>query len=213
MNTRSPERAGLFFRGDRHYIQGSLIITRAAAYLSAALPDLAGVTVREAKFNRILDRAAAFTLDVPDAERAVAEVRFAGPRGTVSIYLVERAGSAPERVADSPKVISAIGRNGLSATARFDAGPPSLDGVLRGAVELQKFAIEAGIPGSREIMFLALFDASLPVEDAACSGRGSIVIRNVAHRPQSRPPSTISQFTIEDELGRSCGGKLVFSYA
>jgi hypothetical protein len=167
-------RAGLevFFRGERDYIQGSLLLSQAVAAWEAATPRGAPRpwALTRADFRSIARGHCLVTDEAPaagEAPRASLRLRLDdGSRCTLHVLDDPERSEPPRRAADRPPLVESFEATGRLA-ARLSLGPiGSFDDLVAALVQTGRRLYVENFPGARRPWILSFYDLTLPVDPA-----------------------------------------------
>jgi hypothetical protein len=211
----SQERMPLevFFRGERNYIQGSLILFLATQELAAHSGEASGeIFLREAKFNALMDHAIDIsTSGIPD-EGGTGLLKFsvAQEEAFVSIHPAER--SAPPRHADRPGLIAdVVETDRLCGRARYQE-LQNFDEAISAVVELNKELHSRLGERILDIWFAGLRNARLAVARSPFGSSGHIAVGLMLERPSQERILTLSRVQVMPDSGKPLTFEILFSY-
>jgi len=199
------ERLDLFHRGDRDYLQGSLILSQAvAAFARTHGPDEPRpVAVTRASFRAIARRHCVVVDAAPPdgASLASALLRLDGG-GVRSLFVVEDEGrpEPPPRMPDPPGLV--LGWEGGEAlSAKASLSPlDSLDALVSALVQVDRRAFADARPWARNVFLLSIFDTALPLELEAFA-RGARVVVSLEHHRRTGERNVIVQHVVLEGEG------------
>lgn len=178
----------VFFRGSRPYIQGSLILSQAAAVASERWQ---ATELCDAKFSSIVEQAV-FVSDAQDASKPFGDATFRDAQGDTSrlrFYAV--VDSAPPHRDDRGSCLTEFEHDGeLNARSTFRI-EPDLDNLLAAIVETTKTAHEK-LPGDiRDVWFTGFRGARFPTEQTRIPASGTIEVKNRMRRGANQQFQTL----------------------
>jgi hypothetical protein len=192
-------RLDVFFRGERDYVQGSLLLSQAVEACAAATPPGAPrpEAITRADFRAITRAHCLVTDERPgpgDAPCAKIRVRCEdGSRRTLHVLEDPGRPEPPPRVADRPPLVARFEAT-EGGGARLALHPLAcLDDLTAALVQTGRRVYAELFPGARSPWILSFYDLALPVDPApfargarvttACEGRRTAGPRTVTtHR-------------------------------
>ena len=203
----------VFFRGERNYIQGSLILHLAAQELvTQSGCDSDALRLQEAKFVTLMDHAIDISVaETPDPQ-ATGSLKFSlGDRTLfVSIHPAER--PRPPRRPDRPALISAFQETGrLSGEGRYEE-LANFDDAIAALVELNK-ALHARLDSRvTDIWFAGIRNADLAVTRSPFGPCGRIAVECSMERPWQERTLTLSRVKVLPDGHNQLAFEILFSY-
>jgi len=209
----------LYFRGQRKYVQGSLILTQVAQYAGPMLSiDDSQLELGDVKFLKVLDGNACVVLDtdkIVDEQSLYASIDVQIVGGSVKKLCVLGLGGGPEsipRVEDSQKVAKDINfRENDCFDSRYRSDG-SADAIWRAVVETIKYQLESELNAS-QVMFLGVMGRSMLVSDIKGFRIGEISCKKLFSKPNNDRVMVIHDVEIaDDESGLKSNFKTIFDY-
>lgn len=226
MNNTNLFPLDVFFRAERYYIQGSLIISEcynvSEHYLKAALGG-DDIVLKEVGFRSFLDTqasviSAAFATHAQH-DNAIGYADFARkdtPKSRERLLLLAHKGKPAPRHDDSPKVITNFQKDdAMTYTCDFRPTPKNLvDGFFRSVIEITKKSHTLAFPGCSDILFIGLRRWAFPVsEPALLNQTGKHYIQIGSCMTKDDRGMTVSRLTTTLASGDIFKGAITFSFA
>jgi len=185
----------VFFRGDRPYIQGSLVLSQAARIAFDGFGD--GFLV-SAKFSQIITCGVEVAPSGEGSGEAFGEAQFRtvdGERHKLEFFACKAV--EPPRRPDRGSTLTSFSDDGnLNASAAFSIAP-ELDDLLAAVVETTKKAHERLPASVYDVWFTGFRGAHLPLNADLIPQSGQIVIENRVRRGDGGSYQTLFNARIE----------------
>jgi len=193
-----PQTLDVCFRGNRTYIQGSLILSLAAETVG----ELKSATVAKCKFSTITDKGVYLRLEneaSQDGHELIGEAVFKSDDETVIAYFFEDPDVTPPRQDDRPSLLSKLDRfDKLNGLAAYDI-EPILDDLVAAVVEAVKALHQDISEDVYDIWFTGFSGAKFPVNSVDIASKGEIEIKNVMHRGSPEQYQTLFRVSVRPE--------------
>jgi hypothetical protein len=206
------ERLELFFRGERDYLQGSLILSQAVATFAGALApgEPKPLTVAQASFRSITACHCLVTDEKPPREApAIASLRLRlEGGGASSLWVVEDPDrpEPPPRMPDAPGLLrSCEGNADLSAKASL-APIASFDDLVSGLIQVIRGALSDFRPGARNVWLLSLTDMALPIDPTPFAHGARVTLTLEGTRRRGGRNVIVEQIVLEGDEPALLGG-------
>lgn len=203
----------VFFRGERNYIQGSLILYLAAQELaSQTSAGSEALRLREAKFTTLMNHAIDISLaTVPDPQAAgLLKFTRGGETTFVAIHPADR--PQPPRQADRPALVTEMRETArLCGSGRYEQ-LGNFDEAIAALVELNK-ALHAGLDRQvRDIWFAGLKKTNLAVTRSPFGASGHLSVELLMERPWQERHLTLSRVQVSPDGDKPLAFEILFSY-
>lgn len=155
---------GVYFRGSRDYVQGSLITSLA---LDAVAQHFQGVPVgvKRARFKSIQTQAVGLVSQLPKDMDTFGDMVCAVGEGKEKFYLVEIEGDELERREDRLSQIVHYENRGHMACAVKIRHPQTFDDIMSAIVETVKRCVTTSFEGAQDVWFTEMAGANLQEAD------------------------------------------------
>jgi hypothetical protein len=214
----STQPLDIFFRGKRPYIQGSLILSAAAALLCQAGSKDTGhdLTLIKAKFSNITDKGLILSdeASAPHADAAlIGDASFRGGDGVKTVYFFEDKTVVPARRDDRGSLLTNLTiTEPLNGTASYDI-LPSIDELLGAIVEAVKALHQALGKTVYDVWFTGFSGAKLPTTAVDISTTGTLTIKNMMRRGTEEQYQTLFRIELnQDNQDAPQSFMLTFAY-
>lgn len=212
----------VFFRAERGYIQGSLLVPQAIARANdaGALDLLSEPTIEAVNFREIIDHHCVVSWCDDSAAQlgpALGEILLGDQtrehRVRLRLHRDPSRSQSPPRMPDTAKVIAPFeNAEDGSATTKFTADLPGLESFLRGVVEINKRHYEMRFADCQQIIFAALFNSNLPANDERFPAAGTFRLEPLSARSDSSKTSAISRTTLVSDSSPELSAMIVFTF-
>jgi len=214
----------IFFRAQRYYIQGSLLVPVALRTVARLASDrrFDGAIIQSVNFHSIIDHACTVGWDEGDdfaagAEKAI--ITTSDPDGssprTLRLYRNDQDSGQPPRRSDTERLVGEVRLDGEGhGWASLDIGDQCdpLEAFLRGMVEFNKSLYELRYPGCRDIIFAGLFASSVPASAIGLEPAGKLEFRQLSQRRGMRRTSAISETRFLGNQDSTFSASVIFSF-
>lgn len=216
-STNDSATLDLFFRGDRDYIQGSLILSECVEWYLSRQASEPIATVSAATFSSIVTRPCTVRvwekgLQKETLFRARIDLTSkAGNKVSLAVLETDRKALAPRHPDSGSRLTEFTNEGKLGCVARYVNGG-SLETFLQALIETNKRCHSETYASAKNIWFLSLFDVNLPVEDDYYSETGRIVVEHEAERPSRGRMTSVNHVTVDLSSGPTLELRLLFGY-
>lgn len=216
----------VFFRAERYYIQGSLIISECYYVSEDYLKEALGgddIVLKEVGFRSFLDTQAsvvsAASATQAQQDNAVGYADFTRkdrPKSRERLLLLAHKDKPAPRHDGSPKVITNFqAEDAMVYTCDFTPTPENLvDGFFRSVIEITKKSHTLAFPGCSDILFIGLRRWAFPVSDPALLNQpGKHHIQIGSSMTKDGRGMTVSRLITTLASGDIFKGAITFSFA
>lgn len=197
-NSRSP--LDVFYRGERNYIQGSLIISLCAEKLTEMLPaEKHPVFLREAKFSALINQAVDYSFSAKPEHGGAGTLRFStGDQDFIATIFAADQPSPPRRPDEVSRIVDLAEGARLCGEAGY-RDLASFDDAISAVVELNKELHARLSDDLEDIWFAGLRNAELPVAGSPFGASGRITLDLMVERPWQDRILTLSQVAVHPD--------------
>lgn len=225
MNSTELLPLDVFFRADRYYIQGSLIVSESYRVSESRLKSVLkgdDVVLKEVGFRSFLDSSASAILssDASQSESTNAFgyadfTRLTSLKDTERVFFIAHKDTPASRQKDSPKVITNFSKiEDTVFTCHFTSTVENLvDGFFRSIIEITKKSHTLAFPGCSDILFIGLRKWEFPISNPVLLHQaGKHLIQIGSRMTKNGRSMTVSRITTTLSSGATFKGAITFSF-